>query len=83
MPPKEERHWNYRVMRHVVEDEVIHSIHEVYYDENGKVNGWTQEPIFVSSTEGIEGLRWQLVEMEKATSKPVLDCDTGFEIAGE
>jgi len=83
MPTDNERHWSYHVMRRVEEDEVIHSVHEAYYDENGKVNGWTQEPISVSSTEGIEGLRWQLAEMEKATSKPVLDYNTGFEIAGE
>jgi len=45
--------WNYRVMRHVSPaiphgrdfEEEWFAIHEVYYDDDGKPNGHTQEPI--------------------------------------
>ncbi len=32
--------WNYRIIRHP--DYV--ALHEVYYDEDGRVSGWTEDP---------------------------------------
>lgn len=35
--------WNYRVMRHNGEYP-YYAIHEVYYNDKGKIWGWTQTP---------------------------------------
>lgn len=70
-------HWNYRVMIHpdVKGDEVYQAIHEVYYDDDGKVTGWTDSPISV----GGEDVAWVLDRMREALEKPVLDFKTGKE----
>lgn len=65
--------WNHRVMRLPSgTDEEFLGIHEVYYDDEGKPNGYTKHAVSVSGTEGIEGLRWQLDHMIKALGKPIL-----------
>ena len=40
-------HWNYRVIRnrHTETDSVTYQVHEVYYREDGGIEGWTQEPV--------------------------------------
>lgn len=39
--------WNYRVI--ATEDaefgELTYAIHEVYYDDDGHINGWTKSPV--------------------------------------
>lgn len=65
--------WNYRVMRHVGDGEEWLGIHEVYYDDNGKPNGHTEDEIAPTSDEGVDGLRWVLDRMMEALDKPVLD----------
>jgi len=38
--------WNYRIMRHSLKgfNDGGYGLHEVYYDEKGQVEGWSQEP---------------------------------------
>lgn len=78
--------WNYRVMRHVgvcpisKEPTCYYAIHEVYYDGKGNVDGWSTGEIEPSS-EDLGGLDWVLERMTQALNKPILDYDTGKEIA--
>jgi hypothetical protein len=38
--------WNYRIMKHSDgKNEPWYGIHEVFYDENGKISSWTTNPI--------------------------------------
>lgn len=37
--------WNYRILKHTQPDQILFGIHEVFYDPNGSVVGWTKEPI--------------------------------------
>ncbi len=37
--------WNNRIVRHRDKAEDYYEIHEVYYDENGKIDGVTEESI--------------------------------------
>lgn len=38
--------WNYRVLRKEhASGEVTFQIHEVFYDETGKIDGWTKDPV--------------------------------------
>lgn len=63
--------WNYRVLAFEQNGETYFQVHEVYYDENDKPNGYTQNPISVGS-ETIEGINWTLNEMLECLSKPIL-----------
>ena len=64
--------WNYRVMRTVVDDEVMYGIHEVYYNEKDQPESWTQDPVspLVDSEEELKDV---LRLMSEALDKPVLD----------
>lgn len=64
--------WNHRVLRRTHDGEVMFSIHEVYYDEDGNPVGWTVEPVGVTGDTWKEaGEAWML--MHKAFDRPVLD----------
>lgn len=73
--------WNHRIIRHVesrthMDDSIYYAIHEVYYDENGKVNGWTEEPIRIME-ESLEDLKVTLQRLLESFDNPVLDNETG------
>ena len=66
--------WNYRVVRHVVASlgETYYQIHEVYYNEDGKIMSMTEKgiaPLGETTTE----LQLELTRMLDALKKPVLD----------
>lgn len=63
--------WNYRVLVFVQGDETVTQICEVYYDKEGKPNGYTDKNIVASST-GKEGLVWMLSMYKDALKKPML-----------
>ena len=74
--------WNYRVVRkkNTYIDptnkkervDYAYSIHEAYYDENGRVGAITQEPVEPFG-ENVEELRHSWVMMAEAFGLPVLD----------
>ncbi len=64
-------HWNHRVIKKVVDGEEIYSIHEVYYDQDGKLRTYTEQPIGVVS-ETLKGAKWVLNRMLAALKKPIL-----------
>lgn len=37
-------HWNNRIFKHTNEHGTTYALHECYYDEEGKTQGWTDEP---------------------------------------
>ena len=41
--------WNYRIIHHDTVSHPYFAMHEVYYDEHGKIGGWTAEPVDVSA----------------------------------
>lgn len=60
-------HWNYRI----VERGGAVCLHEVYYDDTGRISGWIRDPATPSS-ESPNGLRWVLTKMATALKKSVL-----------
>lgn len=78
--------WNYRVVeRHMNGDPKSSkwlAIHEVYYDEDGKVQGIASNPCDVRATDGesIESIRKTLNMMLDATVKPVVKYHTLCEV---
>ena len=63
--------WNYRILAHEDGDDLFFQIHEVYYDEEGKVNGYTENGVIVGA-ESIEGINWVLDKMKECANKPIL-----------
>lgn len=68
--------WNHRVMKIENRGETFLEIHEVYYDDQGRPNGYTTDPIAVTG-ETIDELRWVLNRMLECLDKDILteeDC---------
>jgi len=63
--------WNYRLLAFENEDETYFQIHEVYYNDRGAPNGYTENPVPVYG-ESIKGVKWVIDEMKKALEKPTL-----------
>ncbi len=66
--------WNYRVIRksHPGTDAVSYQIHEVYYKEDGSINGWTEDPVEPHG-ETVEELREDIGHFRHAFRRPVLE----------
>ena len=67
-------HWNYRVIRkhHTESDSVTYHVHEVYYRDDGNIDGWTQEsvaPMGDTAAELREDIRYFL----RAFRSPILE----------
>ena len=71
--------WNYRVMKSYPanKEDAWYSIREVYYDNNGKVDGYTEDAIAPDGG-SIDELREVLHRMILALDKTVLD-ENGLE----
>jgi hypothetical protein len=68
-------HWNHRVMRHVEPDgHVWFGIHEVFYDDTGRPEGWS-EPAEAPAGETLEELAANLAQMTEALKQPVLEYE--------
>ena len=68
--------WNHRVLAKEFifengEKEIYFDIHEVYYDADGKPDGYTKNPILVGG-ENIKDIKWTLNKMKECLKKPIL-----------
>jgi len=59
-----------------------YSIHEVFYDKKGKVNGIAETPATIFCEENFrkKEMVWVLNAMKKCLSKPIIDFNTSKEI---
>lgn len=67
--------WNYRVIhRKCRGDEDVYTIHEVFYDDGGKIKLWSQDG--VSPMGGtLEELRADIYMQRAALTKPILEWE--------
>lgn len=67
--------WNYRVIRHrqasIAASGDAYTIHEVFYDKRGKIDGWSDAMHPLGET--ISELRSDMRYMSKALKLPVLE----------
>ena len=64
--------WNHRVIRRTSETgSVSYQIHEVYYDEQDRVEAWTESPV-APMGETLHELRDELGQFLRALDSPVL-----------
>ena len=69
--------WNYRVIKHRAPNgEEYYGLHEVYYDQHGKIKLWCERPEDAGETldELISSLRLQLEAAERASERGILDA---------
>jgi hypothetical protein len=76
--------WNYRLTKEIIhnkyvaEPEILYGIREVFYDENGDISGFSEEPDVVSDS--VDGMKDILTKMLMSCDKPLIDYNTGEEI---
>ena len=66
--------WNYRVLEKGSEDYKYYEIHEVYYDADGKIIAWTENPIDLH-IEAVSDIKFLMKRFKKAAKKTVLRID--------
>lgn len=64
--------WNYRIIRRKKGNAVCLEIHEVYYNLDGSIKGWTENSI-IPSGETIEELKQDFSKQLLAFESPILD----------
>ena len=64
--------WNYRIIRTVQNNTFHYSIHEVYYNKNGKIEAWTEEPVLPFG-ESEDELREDINHFLQAFKLPILE----------
>lgn len=62
--------WNFRVIRHVVDDDVLYGLHEVYYDKDGMPNGYNAAAHVYDESPTFSGF---LERLEDALALPLYD----------
>ena len=66
--------WNHRLLAHKDGDEMYFQIHEVYYDKEGKPDGYTANGVSVGA-ESLDGINWVLDKMKECLEKPILSVE--------
>lgn len=64
--------WNHRVILHRHERGDYFEVHEVYYNDAGVPDSWTQEPVSIVS-ESLADMREELLMMLQALDTPILE----------
>lgn len=65
-------HWNHRVFEKTdYFGEKYFEIHEVYYNDDGTINGFTVNPIAPMGI-SVDDLKWALAHMIKCLDNPIL-----------
>lgn len=67
-------YWNYRVLEKGTDDYKYYEIHEVYYDADGKIIAWTENPIDLH-IEAVADIKFLMKRFKKAVKKTVLRID--------
>ena len=64
--------WNYRVLANEYkEGKIYFQVHEVYYNEDGVPDGYTENPITIGG-EDTESVGWTIDKIMEGYTKPVL-----------
>lgn len=66
--------WNHRVMRRTTKYGTYYGVHEVYYDSEGKVDGYTIHPVSVAG-ESVEEIKEYLQMILNCLDKDILDYE--------
>ena len=68
--------WNNRIVQHEKDGIVYYGVHEVFYNKNGGINGYTEDPITILG-ETVEDVKSQLkIIMKDIEKHEVIDAST-------
>lgn len=68
--------WNHRILKHVSEQDISYGVHEVYYDDAGNPNAWTEREVGPHG-ESEREMRQSWMLYRSAFWKPVLVVKDG------
>lgn len=63
--------WNYRIIKHDIKTPTYFAIHEVYYDDRGNIDNWTEAPIEIIGESKLDIIK-NLKLIARDTEQPVL-----------
>ena len=63
--------WNYRIIKHGRKIEPYFAVHEVFYDERGKIESWTENPVDIVG-DSVKDVTKMLETILKDIKQPVL-----------
>lgn len=65
--------WNYRIIAREDSDthDAIYALHEVFYGQDDRIEGWTKSPVTLSS-DSLGGIGAVMLDAQEALEKPVL-----------
>jgi hypothetical protein len=63
--------WNYRIIKHDTAKRNHFAIHEVFYDDKGKITNWTEQPIDIMG-ESKADIKRLLKQMTLDIETPIL-----------
>lgn len=66
--------WNYRIFKKKLAGHDVYEMHEVYYNSDGSIKGWTENSI-IPTGETPEELKQDFSRQLLAFESPVLDYD--------
>ncbi len=64
--------WNYRIIHHDKKGTKYLAVHEVFYDEKGRIESWTADPIDVSGETKKEVLETLRMMLKDVTNQGIL-----------
>lgn len=64
--------WNYRVLK----SGDTYALHEVYYDDDGRISGWLMEPVKLEGFTSLEDMAISLEIMMNDATKGVIELPT-------
>jgi hypothetical protein len=74
--------WNYRMTKRVVDGQPVFEVREVYYDDGGRINGWTKDPATLAGDTKME-LMGVVSRMSSCIGAAVVDIDEPTDYAKE
>jgi hypothetical protein len=67
--------WNHRVLAHKSNEvEIYFQVHEVYYNDKGKPQYYTENAISIGG-ESYNEIQWQISKIQECLTLPVIDAD--------
>lgn len=76
--------WNYRITtrlythKYLHEPETLYEVREVYYDDNGDIVNFAEQPEVIGHS--LQEVKDTLQRMIECCEKPIIDYNTGEEI---
>ena len=69
--------WNHRILAKKYKEDLFFEIHEVYYNKDGVLDGYTKNAISVGG-DSLKSITWTLNKMLECRKKPILWAGDDF-----